>query len=66
MRTTFFEICLFNDVSQKHYTSFILNGKEWGVGKTEGEREKKIVRFRVCEEKGCGMGHKTCPLARYL
>jgi hypothetical protein len=43
MRTTFGEMRLFNDASQKHDTSFILNGKEWGVGKTqrEGEKEKE-------------------------
>jgi hypothetical protein len=42
MRTTFCEICLFDDASQKHNTSFILNGEEWGVGQTEreGERER--------------------------
>ncbi len=33
----FFQICLLNDASQKHDTSFILNGKEWGVGQTERE-----------------------------
>ncbi len=38
MRTTFCEMHLFNDTSQKHDTSFILNGKEWGKSKTEGER----------------------------
>jgi hypothetical protein len=33
------EMHLFNGTSQKHDTSFILNGKEWGKSKTEGERE---------------------------
>jgi hypothetical protein len=32
---------LFNDASQKHDTSFILNGKEWGAGQTDGERERE-------------------------
>ncbi len=41
MRTTFGEMRLFNDASQKHDTSCILNGKEWGVGKTERERERE-------------------------
>jgi len=41
MRTTFCEICLFNDASQKHNTSFILNGEEWGVGQTERDRERE-------------------------
>jgi hypothetical protein len=54
MRTTFCEICLLNDAFQKHGTSFILNGKEWGVGQTEGER----VRGRVWVIKGCSVGHK--------
>jgi hypothetical protein len=40
MRATFCEICLFNDASQEHDTSFILNGKEWGVGQTEREIER--------------------------
>ncbi len=41
MRTSFFEIPLFNDASQVHDTSFIQNGKEWGESKTEGERERE-------------------------
>jgi hypothetical protein len=41
MRATFCEMHLFNDASQKHDTSFILNGKEWGVSKTERERERE-------------------------
>jgi hypothetical protein len=57
MRTTFSEMRLLNDASQKHDTSFILNGKEWGVGKTEGERERE-KRYGVLMKKGCGVGHK--------
>jgi hypothetical protein len=49
MRTTFCEMHLFNDVSQKHETSFILNRKEWGNSKTEREREKS-ERWSVVEE----------------
>jgi hypothetical protein len=30
---------LFNYTSQKHDPSFILNGKEWGEGKLQRERE---------------------------
>ncbi len=45
MRTTFSEMRLLNDASQKHDTSFILNGKEWGVGKTERERERDAERW---------------------
>jgi hypothetical protein len=41
MRATFCEMHLFNDASRKHDTSFILNGKEWGVSKTERERERE-------------------------
>jgi hypothetical protein len=51
MRTTFSEMRLLNDASQKHDTSFILNGKEWGVGKAEGERERKR-EMRSVDEKG--------------
>jgi hypothetical protein len=40
-RTTFYEMCLFNDASQIHDTSFILNGREWGEGKIGREREKE-------------------------
>ena len=59
MRTPFGEMHLFNDASQKHDTSFILNGKEWGVGKTERQRERKSERQSVSvSEKGCSMGHK--------
>ncbi len=58
MRTTFSEMHLLNDASQKHDTSFILNGKEWGVGKREGEREKERERCGVLVKKGCGVGRK--------
>jgi hypothetical protein len=40
MRTTFFEMYLLNDASKMHTTSFIPNGKGWGEGKTERERER--------------------------
>ncbi len=40
MRTTFGEMHLFNDASQKHDTTFIMNGKEWGGGKTDRQRER--------------------------
>jgi hypothetical protein len=59
MRTMFFEMHLLNDASQMHDTSFIQNGKEWGEGKTERERERvKSERPGVWLRKGCGMGHK--------
>jgi hypothetical protein len=54
VRTTFGEMHLFNEASQKHDTIFILNRKEWGVCKTETERE----RGGVWVEKGCALGHK--------
>jgi len=38
MRTTLYEMHLFNNASQKHDVSFMLNGKESGKSKTEGER----------------------------
>ncbi len=31
---------LFNDSFSKHETSFTLNRKEWGISKTERERER--------------------------
>ncbi len=43
MRTTFSEMHLFNDASQNHDTSFILNRKERGVGKTERKSERGSV-----------------------
>ncbi len=41
MRTTFFQMRLFNDDLIMSGTSFILNGKEWGEGKIEREKEKE-------------------------
>jgi hypothetical protein len=41
MITTFCEMRIFNVTYQRHYTSFILNRKEWGKSKTEGERESE-------------------------
>ncbi len=41
MRTTFCEMRLFNNTSQRLDTSFVLNGKEWGDGQIEGERERE-------------------------
>ncbi len=38
MRTTFCQMYLFNYASQKHETSLILNGKEWGLGNIEKEK----------------------------
>ncbi len=35
---------LLNDHFKISATSFILNGKEWGEGKIEGEREKESER----------------------
>ncbi len=62
MRTTFGEMHSFNDVSNKHDTTFILNVKKQGVGKTledrDGEREKETVRGRAWVEKGCGISRK--------
>ncbi len=44
MRTTFTEMYLFNEKSQRQDKSFILNRKEWGVRGIEGEREKEKER----------------------
>ncbi len=52
MRTTFFEMCLLNDTSQMHDISFIPNGKEWGEGKIEREREWIKSKRRTEAEKG--------------
>ncbi len=52
MRAKFDEMHLSNYASQKHDTSFILNGKEWGVSKSD--REKGGVWVRM----GCGVDHK--------
>jgi hypothetical protein len=41
MRTTFFEIRLFNDTSQMHNAPFIQNGKEWGESQIEEDRERE-------------------------
>jgi hypothetical protein len=41
MRTSFCEMPILNDTYQRHYTSFILDRKEWGKSKTEGERESE-------------------------
>jgi len=46
MRTTFYEMHLFNNSSLKHDTSFILNRKEWGKKKTKRKRERKDKRVR--------------------
>jgi hypothetical protein len=56
MRSTFCVILLLNDASQKHDTSCILNGKEWGVGKTERQRER--VRGKVWVRKDCSVCHE--------
>jgi hypothetical protein len=58
MRTTFSEMHLFNDDSQRKDTSFILNGKEWGVSGTEREGERERERCGALVKKGCGVGHK--------
>jgi hypothetical protein len=58
MRTKFSEMRLFNDDSQRQDTSFILNGKEWGVSGTEREGERERERCGALVKKGCGMGHK--------
>jgi hypothetical protein len=34
------------------------NGMEWGVGNSEGERERERVRCGVWVEKGWSVGHK--------
>jgi hypothetical protein len=43
-------MCLLNDASQVHATSFIQNGKEWGESKTGRERERERERERMGEE----------------
>jgi hypothetical protein len=55
MRTTYGEICLFNDDLFQHETAFIFNGKKWGIGsgggrKKERERGSKCEGWRVGEE----------------
>ncbi len=56
MRTPFCEKRLFDDRSQKHYTSFIWNGEEWGKSKTEGERERVKSERQSVAEKGLRRG----------
>jgi hypothetical protein len=51
MRTTFCEMHLFNDTHFKQETSFICNGKEFGVGMSKGERERERVRCGVWVER---------------
>jgi hypothetical protein len=41
MRTTFFEKRLLTNAFEMRDTSFIQNGKEWGEGKIERERERE-------------------------
>jgi hypothetical protein len=53
MRATFCEICLFNDASQRHDASFILNG----VG---SKQDRDRVRDGVWAQKGCIVGHELC------
>jgi hypothetical protein len=38
-------------------TSFIFNGKEWGIGK-DGERKRESVWCGEWVKKGCSVGHK--------
>ncbi len=58
MRTTFSEMPFFNDDQFQHETTFMFNGKEWGIDRAgERTREKECARLRV-GEKGCGVGHK--------
>ncbi len=40
----FFEMCLLNDTSQMHDTSFIRNIREWVVSKIKREREREKER----------------------
>jgi hypothetical protein len=56
MRTTFCELHSFNVASQKHDKSFILNGKKWGVGQTEGGREWIKSERQSVGEKGLRHG----------
>jgi hypothetical protein len=50
MRTTFIEMRLFNDDSQRQNTSFILNGKEWGVSRIERKRNKEKEKGKEKEK----------------
>ncbi len=54
MRATLCEMHLFNNASRKHDTSFILNGKEWGVSKTNRERERERERMSKEWKAECG------------
>ncbi len=56
MITVFYEMHLFNDTSHNHDTSFILNRKEWGKSKTEGEREQTKSERPSEAEKGLQCG----------
>ncbi len=57
MKTTFSEMHLFNDYSQRQDTSFILNGKEWGVSRIEREGVRERKRKMWCiGEKGLWCG----------
>ena len=59
MRTTFSEMHLFNDTRFEQETSFICNRKEQGVGKREGERERKRKsEIQSAGGKGCSVCHK--------
>jgi hypothetical protein len=60
MRITFSDMHLFNAAPQKHDTTFILNGKEWGVGKTQRERERKGERKRKRKSERQSVGGKSC------
>ncbi len=52
----FFQICQFNNASEKHDTSFPPKGKEWGEAELEREREEvECGRQGVAEkELQCG------------
>ncbi len=52
MRNMFSEIHLFDDNFYKQETSLeIINRKEWGVGRSEGERERERLRCGVWVER---------------
>ncbi len=56
MRTTFFQMCLFNDDQPEHETSFIMNRKEWGASRTEGDIERMKSERQSVGEKGLRHG----------
>jgi hypothetical protein len=58
MITTCSEMHLFNDTFQTSHILFIFNGKVWGIGETEGERERERVRCSTVVKKGCSVGNK--------